>query len=79
MRQLTAYHQPHPVLTLIPRLDNGPPVHWHFANSAPIEFWVNGRKGVRWLDAQADNIFGLDDADVKAMNTPGVKVTQKSR
>ena len=76
-RLLITPRQPQPVLTLIPRLDDSPPVHWRFANSAPIEFWVNGRKGVRLLDAQADNTFGLADADMEAMTTPGVKVTYK--
>ena len=65
------------MLVLIPRPLNTSSAHRHFANSAPIEFWVDGRKGVRLLDAQADNLTGLADADIEAMIAPGVKITYK--
>ena len=62
---------------MIPKPHDSSSVDRHFADSAPIEFWVDGRKGVRLLDAQTDNLLGLADADVEVMNALGVKVTYK--
>ncbi|KAI0086758.1 hypothetical protein BDY19DRAFT_327483 [Irpex rosettiformis] len=68
----------HPTtLVIIPRPDNGSPTPRKYASVPAIDFWVEGRQGLRLIDALQGNFAGLAGPGHEVMNAVSTKVSYK--
>ncbi|KAI0085694.1 hypothetical protein BDY19DRAFT_965164 [Irpex rosettiformis] len=66
-----------PLLTEIPRTNTSLPTQNEFLQCPSIQFWVDGKQGVRLLDALQGDVAPLQDGDEEVMHASSAKVSYR--
>ncbi|KAI0697164.1 hypothetical protein BC835DRAFT_1305346 [Cytidiella melzeri] len=69
--------QPERTLIKLPRAENSSRTQHEFIGYPAIEFWVDGRQGVRLLDALQGDLTGLAGCVVEVMHSSSAKVSYR--